>query len=98
LDNAIFKYALPSNYVNASFYLKFQSFNVFGEAVQALADCTAFTYTPIGSSRLGAVAQALAFGANVDCGIASGTASEYDDFGFASDPYPYFIDLGKASS
>lgn len=98
LDNAIFKYALPSIYINSGFYLKFQSFNVFGQAAQPLADCTAYSYTPVGSSWLGSVAQALASGANVDCGIASGAASGYDDFGSASDPYPYLIDLGLASS
>ena len=98
IDNAIFKYALPSVYIGSGFYLKFQSFNVFGQAVQALADCMAYNYTPIGSSAMGPVAQALAAGTNIDCGIASSVASEYDDFGFASDPYPYGIDLGLASS
>jgi hypothetical protein len=98
LDNAIFKYALPMLYIGTSFFLKFQSFNVFGNAVQSLADCTAYDFKPVGSSLLGPVAQALAVGTNVDCGLASGTPAEYDDFGFASDPFPNFIDLGLASS
>ncbi len=33
--------------------LKLQSFNVFGGAVQDLATCVAYTYTPIGSGRMG---------------------------------------------
>jgi len=79
-------------------YLKFQSFNVFGNAVQSLADCAVYTYTPVGSGALGPLAAALAVGNNADCGLASASASEYDDFGIASDPYPNFIDLGLASS
>jgi hypothetical protein len=47
---------------------------------------------------LGPVAQALAAGTNVDCGLASTTAAEYDDFALASDPFPNFVDLGLASS
>ena len=66
--------------------------------MQSLADCTAYEYQPIGSSMLGPVAQALAIGTNVDCGLASAIAAEYDDFGFASDPFPNFVDLGLASS
>ncbi len=98
LDNTLFKYALPAGYVGTEFYLKFQSFNVFGNAVQSLTSCTVYTYTPIGSSIFGPVASALAAGNNVDCGLASGGAAEYDDFGYASDSYPNFIDLGLASS
>jgi hypothetical protein len=98
LDNAIFKYDLPSNYIGVQFYLKFQSFNIFGNALQSLADCTAYTYAPIGSGLLGPVASSLAAGNNVDCGLASGTAAEYDGFGLASDAFPNFIDLGLASS
>jgi len=98
LDNAIFTYVLPSNYISIAFYLKFQSFNVFGNAAQSLADCTVYTYTPVGSGILGPVAAALSAGNNVDCGLASSIAAEYDDFGFASDLYPNVIDLGLASS
>jgi hypothetical protein len=98
LDNTVFKYALPKNYVGTEFYLKLQSFNVFGNAVQPLAACTVYTYTPIGSSVFGPVTAALAAGNAADCGLASGAASEYDDFGYASDSYPNFIDLGLASS
>ena len=46
----------------------------------------------------GLVARALAAGTNVDCGLASLTGAEDDDFGLASDPYASAIDLGLASS
>jgi hypothetical protein len=98
LDAAALKYVLPPAYIGDMFYLKLQSFNIFGGAVQDISTCTAYTYRPIGSGMFGPVAQALAAGSNIDCGLASAAAAEYDDFGFASDPYPNFVDLGLASS
>ncbi len=98
LDSAVFKYNLPSSYIGQPLYLKFQSYNIFGQGVQDLSTCVAYQYTPSGSGVMGPVAQTLATGTNVDCGLASTTASQSDDFGLASDPYPNFIDLGLASS
>jgi hypothetical protein len=98
LDAAIFKYIMPDSYLGQEIYIKLQSFNVFGNAVQDLAACTVYTYKPFGLGAFGPIATALATGNNVDCGLASGGAAQYDDFGFASDPYPNFIDLGLASS
>jgi len=66
--------------------------------VQSLASCTAYPYTPKGSSALGPVAQALAIGAPLDYLLASQVVSESDDFGFAGDPYATIIDLGTTSS
>ncbi|MFH6786328.1 MULTISPECIES: phage tail protein [Methylobacterium] len=98
LDDAVFRYTLPAAYVGVPISLKLQSFNVFGGAVQDLATCVAYTYTPVGSGRMGPVAEALAVGNPVDLGIASQVAAQADDFGLASDPYPIFIDLGLASA
>lgn len=49
LDESIFKYDLPPEYIGTTLYVKFQSFNSFGGGVQDLADCTAYTYTPTGA-------------------------------------------------
>jgi hypothetical protein len=49
LDSDIFKYALPPQYIGQTLYFKFQSFNVFGGAVEDLSLCTAYTYTPSGA-------------------------------------------------
>lgn len=49
LDDAIFKYVLPSQYIGQTLYFKFQSYNVFGGGLQDLADCVAYIYTPSGS-------------------------------------------------
>lgn len=49
LDENIFKYALPTAWIGTTLYAKFQSFNSFGEGVEDLSTCTAYTYTPAGT-------------------------------------------------
>jgi hypothetical protein len=49
LDGAIFKYQLPTNYIGVPLYFKFQSYNIYGGAVQDLSTCTTYTYTPAGT-------------------------------------------------
>lgn len=48
LDSEIFKYTLPPQYIGQTLYFKFQSYNIFGGAVQDISTCTAYTYTPSG--------------------------------------------------
>jgi hypothetical protein len=48
LDNSIFSYQLPAAYIGVTLYFKFASFNIWGNATQDLASCTAYTYTPAG--------------------------------------------------
>jgi hypothetical protein len=98
LDDAIFKYELPGGYIGTPLYLKFQSFNIFGESVQDIWTCAAYVYTPTGAGKLGPIAQAMSVGANLDYGLASSGVNESDDFGLASDPYSAVLDLGLASA
>lgn len=49
LDNAIFKYDLPADYIGKTLYLKFQSFNVYGGGVQDISTCAVYTITPTGA-------------------------------------------------
>lgn len=98
LDEAVFRYSVPAAYIGTPLTVKLQAFNIFGGAAQDLATCTAYTVTPIGSGRFGPVAETLAVGSGPDLGLASQAATRSDDFGFASDPYPNFLDLGLASS
>ena len=46
--NSVIAYTLPTQYIGATLYLKFQSFNTFGNALQDIADVTEYTYTPSG--------------------------------------------------
>jgi len=96
LDDAIFKYDLPGTYIGQTIHLKFQSFNVFGGAVQDLSDCTDYTYEPLGGGSIGAVLQALSVGTSIDLGLASGFLTETDSCGFGADPYSTTIDLGSS--
>jgi hypothetical protein len=49
LDDNIFKYPLPADYIGIPLKFKFQSFNVFGQGVQDLSTCVAHDFTPSGT-------------------------------------------------
>jgi hypothetical protein len=44
------RFPLPVNYIGQTLYLKFQSFNIFGNAAQDLSTVTSYTYTPAGKT------------------------------------------------
>lgn len=50
LDDNIFKYDVPAEYIGKTIYLKFQSVNLFGSAGQDLADCVSYPYTISGEA------------------------------------------------
>jgi len=47
--NAVLTTDIPAQYIGAALTLKFQSFNVFGNALQDIAAVTAYAYTPGGT-------------------------------------------------
>lgn len=49
LDDSLFKFDLPPEYIGKTLYLKFQSYNQFGGSVEDLADCIAYSYVPTGA-------------------------------------------------
>lgn len=49
LDTNVFVYPLPAEYIGVALNIKLQAFNVFGNALQDLSTCTAYTYTPAGT-------------------------------------------------
>jgi len=53
IDDSVFTYTLPASLIGVPIYLKFQSFNVFGLAVEDLSECTVYNYTPSGASAFG---------------------------------------------
>lgn len=82
LDNAIFAYDLPAQYVGQTLYIKLQSFNVFGGGVENLSSCTAYTYKPIGSAIDHPVAEAIEVaGGTWDFGSIAASPITEDDFG-----------------
>lgn len=45
IDEAMFKYAVPANWVGRTIWVKLVSFNVFGSGAQELAEVPAYSYT-----------------------------------------------------
>lgn len=95
LDNAIFKYDLPPQYVGQTLYLKFQSFNVFGGGAEDLSSCTAYTYVPTGGGADHPIAEAMLTGSLLDFGSAAAAAAASDEFGSSLTlTIEYDVDLG----
>jgi hypothetical protein len=93
LDNAVFEYDLPSQYVGKTLNIKLQSFNVFGGGVQDLSACTAYTYTPTGVAVDHPVAEAIMASSGAwDFGLVTETIGVDDDFG-APFTLPVELDL-----
>jgi hypothetical protein len=98
LDNTVFKYDLPAQYVGKTLYIKLQSFNVFGGGVQDISSCTIFTFTPSGVAIDHPVAEAILVSGGIwDFGLVTGTVVAADDFGT---PFTlaveYDVDFGTA--
>lgn len=88
LDSAIFQYNLPAAYIGAPLYMKFQSFNIFGQSVADLSECAVYAYTPTGAGQpLGPVTQALVSGASLDFRLVSEAVSETDQWGIVTDGF-----------
>ena len=49
LDENIFKFDLPANFIGQTIYAKFQSFNIFGGGLEDLASCSVYSYAPAGT-------------------------------------------------
>lgn len=47
--NSVVTYNLPTQYIGATIWLKLQSFNVFGNALEDISTVTAYEYVPSGS-------------------------------------------------
>lgn len=50
LDDSVFKYSVPPQFIGKTVYFKFQSYNQFGSGVEDLASCTAYPFTITGAS------------------------------------------------
>jgi hypothetical protein len=96
VDSAVFQYALLAGFIGVTIYVKLQSFNIFGQAVEDLSECQVFTYTPTGAgSPLGPVTSSLAAGQSMDFGLVSATVSESDQWGAVTDGFMLAqVDLG----
>jgi len=98
VDNLVFEALLPANLIGAQLYIKLASFNIFSLELQDLSDCTAYTYTPIGSGAnlaTNPVVAALLAGQNVNLETANGPPVNFELGGGSGDcaPAGVFINL-----
>jgi hypothetical protein len=94
LDGAILKYDLPTSYIGQTIYVKFQSFNIFGQGVQDLSTCAAYSYAPSGSGLANPIGAQLASGLALDLGEVADVPAIDDDFGGFSGAVSGALDLG----
>jgi hypothetical protein len=82
LDNAIFKYVLPPQYINQTVFVKLQSFNLYGDGLQDLSTATAYQFIPGGLGMVHPLAQAINVGVYQDLGSVTTIANVFEDYGF----------------
>lgn len=81
LDDAVFRYAYPNEWVGKTLYVKLASFNQFGGAMQDLSTVRAYAYTLLGASVTAATYLTTiprVFGIQVDWGIPPASAGNLD--------------------
>jgi hypothetical protein len=97
IDSAVFQYNLPAGLIGVPLFLKFQSFNIFGQSVEDLSECAVYPYTPSGAGQLpGPVTQALIAGTSLDFRLVREAISETDQWGVVTDGFLLAkVDLGS---
>lgn len=112
LDENIFEYDLPVDYIGVPLKFKFQSFNIWGAALQDLADCVEYNYTPTGEGyKIAAPASTtLAFTrrtqgdgtsiitGTVTVGASAGPYLNHYDVQVAVAPYTDWVDIPAVGS
>jgi hypothetical protein len=97
LDNSIFKFDLPANYIDQTIFLKFQGFNLLGQQVQDLSACTVYSFAPAGMGVSNPIMAQLESGIALDLGLVTQTPPAADgDLGTTNSAVLDGIDLGTA--
>jgi hypothetical protein len=93
----IITYTLPTQWIGATLYFKFQSFNLFGASAQDLSVCTAYVFIATGPAVPDPIAAQLLTGTPVDLGQIVDLPTVSDDFGSPLDSPAQIIDLGHVA-
>ncbi len=96
LDNSIFKFDLPPNYIGQIVYLKFQGFNLLGQQTQDLSACAVYGFAPAGAGVGNPIMAQLASGIALDLGVVTQSPSAAGDFGATNSAILDGADLGTA--
>jgi hypothetical protein len=92
---AILTMDIPSQWIGQSVYLKFQSFNIFLQGGQDLANCVAYLFAPGQAAYGHPIADQLSSGLPLDLGSVLNQPTITDDFGSVVQPAPGTVDLGS---
>lgn len=103
LDDAVFALPYMSTTVGETVYVKFQSFNIYGAAVQNISDCIAYTIVPTPSSAGMAVGVNRVVLSLFEAGASqgwtvSGTTSSQSKAVATTSGYPTLTATGTASA
>jgi hypothetical protein len=97
-DPSVLKYTYPASYVGRTIYLKLPAFNIYGGAVQSLAQVEPTTFSLLGAGITipanNPVIAALAAGENQDWGTVGTAVAQKADFGPITLAPGLDIDLG----
>ena len=85
---------LSSGWIGVNIWLKFQSFNTFGNSVQDLSQCLPYIFNGSTPGVAHPIMVQLQSGVPTDLGPVDGTVTIGDDFGLVSQPAEFIIDLG----
>jgi hypothetical protein len=100
VDSNVFQAPIPSAFIGKSFYIKLQSFNIFGGGLQDLSTCTAYQYTSNGAGTnilVDPIWSALLAGINVDLNTAGSDDLDLNiGGGGACAPVLSTVDLGTS--
>ena len=97
LDNSVFKFDLPANYIGQTIFLKFQGFNLLGQQVQDLSACTVYSFAPAGMGVSNPIVAQLESGIALDLGLVTQTPPAADgDLGTTNSAVLDGVDLGTA--
>ena len=94
----VITYPLPTPWIGATLYLKFQSFNLFGVSAQDLSACTPYVLVATGPAVPDPIAAQLLTGTPLDLGLITAMATLSDDFGSVLVSPEQIIDLGHVAA
>jgi hypothetical protein len=88
---------VPTQWIGATLYFKFESFNLFGNSAQDLSTCTPYVFIATGPAVPDPIAAQLLTGTPVDLGQVVDLPTVSDDFGQVYNAPEQIIDLGHVA-
>jgi len=97
LTGPLAKVTYPREWIGREVHLKFQSYNIFGAAVQDLSLCTEYLYTISGYDVSDPIIQAMTLGQSMDYGRVVDSPDLRSDWGNVTSLVKSIVDLGTVA-